>query len=183
MREIEIKLRAKNLEEIERKLKEKGCVISEPISQHDTIYSLKGSRNEFESASEGDVILRIRRLKDVAQLNLKQQRSSEGDNLEYETEVKDPEEVHNMLTILNWYPAIEVKKMRKKGKLGEYEFCLDQVEQLGTFVEIEKLTSDDADPEEVREELFKELESLGLSREDEEIRGYDTQIYQLGLSK
>lgn len=183
MREIEIKLRAKNLEEIEQKLKEKGCTISEPISQHDTIYSLKGSRNEFESASEGDVIIRIRRLKNTAQLNLKQQRSSEGDNLEYETEVKDPEEVHNMLTTLNWYPAIEVKKMRKKGKLGEYEFCLDQVEQLGTFVEIEKLTSDDVDPNEVREELFKELESLGLSREDEEIRGYDTQIYQLGLSK
>lgn len=183
MREIEIKLRVKNLAEIEEKLKEKGCVISEPITQHDTIYSLKGSRNEFESASEGDVIIRIRRLKHVSQLNLKQQRSSEGDNLEYETEVKDPEEVHNMLVTLNWYPAIEVKKMRKKGKLGEYEFCLDTVEQLGTFVEIEKLTSDDADPEAVKEELFKELESLGLSREDEEIRGYDTQIYQLGLNK
>ncbi len=183
MREIEIKLRAKNLEEIEEKLKEKGCIISELISQHDTIYSLKGSRNEFASASEGDVIIRIRRLKDAAQLNLKQQRSSEGDNLEFETEVKDPEEIHNMLTILNWYPAIEVKKTRKKGKLGEYEFCLDQVEKLGTFVEIEKLTSDDVNPEEVRDELFKELESLGLSKEDEETRGYDTQIYQLGLDK
>jgi adenylate cyclase class IV len=50
-------------------------------------------------------------------------------------------------------------------------------------VEIEKLTNDDANPEEVREELFNELESLGLSREDEETRGYDTQIYQLRLDK
>ena len=183
MREIEIKLRVKNLEEIEQKLKEKGCVISEPISQHDTIYSLKGSRNEFESASEGDVIIRIRKLKNTAQLNLKQQRSSEGDNLEYETEVKDPEEVHNMLTVLNWYPAIEVKKTRKKGKLREYEFCLDQVEKLGTFVEIEKLTGDGADPEQVRDELFKELETLGLSRNDEETKGYDTQIYELEMRK
>lgn len=77
MREIEVKLKAKSFQEIEQKLKDKDCVLSEPISQHDTIYSLKSSK-------------------------------------------------------------------------------------------------------EVREELFKELESLGLSRTDEETRGYDTQIYQLG---
>jgi len=35
------------------------------------------------------------------------------------------------------------------------------------------------DAEEVRQELFKELESLGLSRTDEETKGYDTQIYLL----
>ena len=84
-----------------------------------------------------------------------------------------------MLKLLNWSPMVEVKKVRRKGKLGEYEICLDQVEQLGTFIELEKMTSDDANPEDVREELFKELESLGLSRQDEETRGYDTQIYQL----
>lgn len=183
MREIEIKLRVKNLEEIEKRLKEKGCIISEPISQHDVNYSLKGSRNEFESAKEGDVIIRIRHLKDTAQLNLKQQRSNEMDNLEYETEVKDPGEMHKMLTALGWYPAVEVKKIRRKCKFGEYEICLDEVEKLGTFMEIEKMTDDNVNPEEVREELFKELEYFGLSKKDEETRGYDTQIYQLGLGK
>ncbi|MDP3763481.1 MAG: class IV adenylate cyclase, partial [bacterium] len=169
----------KNLEEIEKKLKEKGCVLSEPINQHDVIYSLKGSRNEFESASEGDVIIRIRHMNDRAQLNLKRQRSSEGDNLEYETEVSNPEETHKMLGTLGWYPIVEVKKIRREGKFGEYGVCLDQVEKLGTFVELEKLTNDDADPEQVRNELFKEFESLGLSKSDEETRGYDTQIYKL----
>jgi adenylate cyclase class 2 len=181
MREIEVKLKAKNFEEIERKLKERGCVLSEPISQHDVIYSLKSSMKEFESAKEGDVIIRIRHLKDKAQLNLKQQRSSEMDNLEYETEISDALETHKILETLGWHPVVEVKKLRRKGKLGEYEICLDQVEKLGTFVELEKMTSDDANLEEVKEGLFKELESLGLFREDEETRGYDTQIYKLGL--
>ena len=45
------------------------------------------------------------------------------------------------------------------------------------------MAEDKADAEEVREELFKVLESFGLSRSDEELRGYDTQIYQLGLGK
>ncbi|MEK7193054.1 MAG: class IV adenylate cyclase [Patescibacteria group bacterium] len=181
MREIEIKLRADNFDEIEAKLKEKGCVLSEPISQRDVSYSLKNSADEFESAKEGDVIIRIRYLKNSAELNLKQQRSNEMDNLEYETEVADPKATHMILSTLGWFPVVEANKMRRKGKLGEYEICLDQVEKLGTFVELEKLTSGDANPDEVREELFKELESLDLPRENEETRGYDTQIYHLGL--
>ena len=179
MREIEIKLKANNFKELEVKLREKGCILSEPISQHDVIYSLKSASDEFEETKEGDVIIRIRHLKNTAELNLKQQRSNEMDNLEYETEVRDPEVAHKMLETLGWFPVIEVKKVRRKGKLGKYEICLDDVEKLGTFVELEKLTDDDADPGEVREELFKELESLGMSRSDEETRGYDTQVYQL----
>ena len=181
MREIEVKLKAKNFGELEQKLKEKGCVLSEPISQHDVIYSLKGSRNEFQSAQEGDIVIRIRYLKDSAELTLKQQRSNESDNIECETGVSDPKQVHHMLELLGWYPAVEVTKMRRKGKFGIYEVCLDEVEKLGTFIELEKLTDEGIDAEEVRQELFKELESLGLSRADEETRGYDTQIFQLGF--
>ncbi len=183
MREIEIKLKAKSFGELEQKLKERGCVLSEPISQHDVIYSLKGSTNEFEETKEGDIIIRIRHMKDKAELTLKKQCKFGLDSLEYETEVSNPKSTHEMLELLNWSPMVEVKKLRRKGKLGEYEICLDQVEKLGTFIELEKMTSDDANPEEVREELFKELESLGLSRQDEETRGYDTQIYQLSKQK
>ncbi|MGC9603586.1 MAG: class IV adenylate cyclase [Minisyncoccia bacterium] len=179
MREIEIKLRVADPKALEEKLKERGCVLSEPIHQHDTNYALRGSSNEFESAKEGDIIIRIRRQDGGTELNLKQQRSSESDNTEYESEIENPDAVHQMLLLLNWYPAIEVRKIRRKGKLGDYEICLDQVEELGNFMELEKLAPDDADPEKVREELFGVLDSLGLSRKDEEIRGYDTQIYQL----
>ena len=179
MREIEIKLRVGDLGTVEQKLKERGCVLSAPIRQEDVIYSRGGSTEEFEHAKEGDVIMRIRRMEGTAQFNLKQQRSSEMDNLEYETEVQDPEAIHAILLAIGYEPEVEVKKVRKKGKLGNDEICLDEVEKLGSFVELERLTSDDADPKKVREELFRALESLGLSRSDEETRGYDTQIYQL----
>jgi adenylate cyclase class 2 len=183
MREIEIKLKVDNFEELEKKLKEKGCVLSEPISQYDVIYSTKSPQEEFEQSKEGDIIIRIRQSKDIIQLNLKQQCSNEMDNLEYETEIKDSKEMHKILQILGWHPEIEVNKIRRKGMLGEYEICLDQVEKLGNFIELEKLTEDETNPERVRDELFKELESLGLSRNNEEVRGYDTQIYQLRLKK
>jgi len=179
MREIEIKIKVSNLETLKNKLQEKGCVLSTPIRQYDIVYSQKGSETEFESAKEGDVILRIRRQNNTAEFNLKQQRSNEMDNLECETEIDDPEAMVHILQTLGWFPVVEVKKIRRKGKLGEYEICLDEVEELGNYVELEKMTADDANPDEVHEELFKVLGDLGLSRTDEETRGYDTQIYQL----
>ena len=118
MREIEIKLRVKSLENIEKRLVEQGCVLSEPIHQHDVIYSKVGNSEVWKSAKEGDFVLRIRHLKDSAEFNLKQQKSSEMDNLEYETEVKNPEAIHQILLILGYNPEVEVKKIRRKGKCG-----------------------------------------------------------------
>ncbi len=124
----------------------------------------------------GDVIMRIRRGSDGAEFNLKQQCSHENDNLEYETEVSNPGAVDTILSLLGYTPAVEVKKVRRKAKWGQYEICLDQVERLGSFVEIEKMAEPEADPVAVRAELFAELAKFGLTEKDEEKRGYDTQI-------
>lgn len=183
MREIEIKLKVNNLDLLEKDLAKAGCVFSEPISQHDVVYSSKtDAENGYDSlknSKEGHVAIRIRYEKNTTKLTLKQQRSNEMDNIEYETEVKDPKEIHGMLTVLGWKIEVEVKKTRKKGKLGKYEICLDKVERLGNFMEIEKMTDDNDDPENVRKELFEAAKPFGFAEEDEETRGYDTQIYQL----
>jgi adenylate cyclase, class 2 len=179
MREIEVKLRADNLDQVKVKLEQAGCVLSAPIHQHDAIYSKKGSTEEWTAGKTGHVVMRLRREKDKAVFNLKQQLTSELDNTEIETLVADPDAIDKILSVLGYAPQVEVKKVRQKGKYKDYEVCLDTVEQLGSFVELEKLTSDDADPEAVKEELLKELESLGLSRSNQETRGYDTQIFQL----
>ena len=54
MREIEIKLRVKNLEELEEKLKQSGLTISKEIKQHDTIYVDKP--NMFNNFKEGELM-------------------------------------------------------------------------------------------------------------------------------
>ncbi len=177
MREIEIKIKVENLKEIEQKLIESDCKLSSPIKQHDVIYSLDNSTKEFISSKEGDMVIRLRQMDDETQLNLKKQCSSELDNIEYETVVKDTKIMHSILEQLGWHPIVEVKKIRKKGKFKEYEICLDEVEGLGSFIELEKMANDDSNLNEVREELFSEIELLGLSRNMEETRGYDTQIF------
>ena len=183
MREIEIKLKVDNLEELEKKLADKGLVISKEINQHDIVYSRIDDTHEYTESYEGCIIVRIRNQNGVSILNLKKQLSGEMDNLEYETKVEDGEAMHRILLTLGWKPEVEVKKVRKKGKLGGYEICLDRVEQLGDFVELEKMTDDNADPEKIRDELFKELEKFGLTKDQEETKGYDTQIYLLKNKK
>ena len=180
MREIEVKLRVEDLNGLEKKLVSAGCTLSAPIRQHDVIYSLQNSTEEWENAKEGDIIPRLRRENDsIVEFNVKQQQSSELDNLEYETRVEDGEAIHRILGVLGYTPQIEVKKIRRKGRLGEYEICLDEVEGLGSFVELEALTDDDADPVKIQEELLDKLGSFGISRDKLEVRGYDTMLYQL----
>jgi len=183
MREIEIKLRVNNLDELEKKLTDNGLVISKEITQYDVIYSNINDTHSFNESYEGCIIIRIRNQDGASILNLKKQLSGEMDNLEYETKVEDVESMHQILLALGWKPEVEVKKVRKKGNLGEYEICLDKVGQLGNFVELEKLTDDNANPEKIRDELFKALEPYGLKKEDEETEGYDTQIYNLKNKK
>lgn len=179
MREIEIKLRVKDRSALEKELTARGCALSLPIHQRDTVYSRGGDTSAWEKMKEGHVVLRIRRDDRGASFTLKQQRSHELDNAEYETRIEDPEALHQSLLILGFAPEIEVKKVRRTGKLDDDEICLDQVEELGNFVELERLTNENVDPVRVAEELYQKLESFGLSRRDEEKRGYDTQLYQL----
>jgi adenylate cyclase class 2 len=178
MREIEIKLRVKDHASLERKLGEIGCVLSAPIHQHDTIYSKDGDTSIWEGMKEGYIIVRIRRDDRGAIFTLKQQRTNEHDNIECETRIEDGDKMHQALVLMSFAPGVEVKKVRRKGKLGDDEICLDQVEGLGAFVELERMAADDADPATIAEDLYKKLESMGLSRADEEKRGYDTQVFQ-----
>jgi adenylate cyclase class 2 len=179
MREIEIKLKAKDLVALEQKLTELGCVLSAPIHQHDVIYSKDGDTSIWEKMIEGAIVVRIRRDDRGAIFTLKQQRTHEHDNIECETRIDDGDAMHRALLLMGFVPEVEVKKVRRKGRLGEYEICLDQAEGLGNFVELEKMADDDADAARISEEIFQKLESLGLSRDDQEKRGYDTQMFQL----
>ncbi len=179
MREIEIKLKVRNLGALEKRLAELGCVLSAPIHQHDVIYSKGGDTSIWENMKEGMIVVRIRHDDRGVIFTLKQQRTHEHDNIECETRIEDGDAMHRALLLMGFVPEVEVKKVRRKGKLGEYEICLDQAEGLGDFVELEKMADDDADAAQISEEIFQKLESLGLSREDQEKRGYDTQMFQL----
>jgi adenylate cyclase class 2 len=179
MREIEIKLKVKDLDELEKKMSEAGCVFGKSFKQHDVIYSRVDDLKEFCDSYEGHVAVRIRREGDKTKLTVKLQCSNEMDNIEHEIHVENFDTTDEILKTLGWKRQVEVKKIRKSGKLGKYEVCLDKVDHLGDFIELEKMTENDDDPKKVRQELFNKLKPFDFSEKDEVAEGYDTLIYKL----
>jgi adenylate cyclase class 2 len=170
MREIEIKARLVNKPEVLAKLKEMGVSLSDPIKQHDIVYGRPGM-----TGGEMDAIwLRVRTENDVKTIfTLKKPVVGQLDSLEHELEIGDGEEMKAIMRLLGFELFSDVTKHRQKGKFGEIEICVDEVDGLGSFIEAEQLTDENADHNVVRQELWQLFENLTIKKDDEISKGYD----------
>ncbi len=73
--------------------------------------------------------------------------------------------------------ANKVTKSRRTANYGDFEICIDDVERLGHFIEVEKMSDGDVDL--VRKELNDFLVSIGVPTEDETHKGYDIMAIEL----
>ena len=175
-REIEVKAKVDNFDALIKKLEDLGCKISEPISQHDYIYNQNGI--DLSKTHETPV-LRIRRQDGRNIFTLKQNISGELDCLEKEMDVSDGKILGEIIELLGYSKSVEVEKIRRKTKYKELEICLDEVKNLGTFVEVEKMTDDmSGDGQKTQDELIDCLESIGVNKENKVLQGYDSMIYE-----
>jgi adenylate cyclase class 2 len=174
MREIEIKARASNHQQIIDAIVERGGVVSEPVTQHDRVYGVPGvpgasENNEpwlrIRTETKGDSVKHF--------FTLKKSITNQLDSMEYETEISNDKELEKIIENINFAPYSDLTKTRRKAKIADIEVCIDSVEGLGDFVEAEKMMPDDADYMLVIDELWLLLESLGVSKADEVTDGYD----------
>jgi adenylate cyclase, class 2 len=70
-----------------------------------------------------------------------------------------------ILAVLGYPQILEVKKLRKSYSLGEITACIDHVDSLGDFLELEKLVDDKKDHPEAVDELYKWLSRLEISKD------------------
>ena len=121
--------------------------------------------------------MRIRETGGKFVLTLKQPKSNEQDAIEHETEVKDADEAREILQHMGLHEAVQVQKTRRKTNYNGWEICLDDVEGLGSFIEVEKI-ADNPDVEVIQNELFEFLKGLGIKSEERVTNGYDTLVYR-----
>lgn len=171
--EIEVKAKVKDFNNIISKLKELGCIFSEPITQDDYIYNQKGI--DLKDHSHNTPVLRIREQAGRITFTLKKNRSNELDCIEKEVDVSDKNKLEEIIELLDFTKTVEVHKKRRKGNYGDYEICLDEIDGLGSFIEIEKMSDEDGDK--VQKELFDFLKTIGIKDEDRVFNGYDTLSY------
>ena len=81
---------------------------------------------------------------------------------EYETEVKDYETMIKIISMLGLSPLITVHNKRRIYKYEDFEIELEDVEGLGCFIEVEKLSDSDKDEMLIKEEIREFIRSLNL---------------------
>ena len=175
MREIELKFKVDNLDVLINKLKEEQCEISAVKMQNDTIYVQNLDDTE---SKEGSVWLRVRKENDKIELNYKKQSKKKMESEEIEFEVSSYELANQFLKALGYLPWVEVNKKRRYSKYKEYNICIDEVEKLGSFVELEILVDKD-NKEDYELALLEVAKKLGINPDKRINSHYDTMISEL----
>lgn len=176
MREIELKFKVDNIDDIISFLeKNKKCEISDTECQYDTIYVQ--NLNNVES-TEGSIWLRVRKTNGKIELNYKKQSAKKMESEEIEFEVSSYEKANAFLKALGFKEWVQVNKKRRYAKFQEYNICIDEVERLGTFVEIELLINEENDIN-YEEQLLNVAKEIGINTDSRINSHYDTMISEL----
>lgn len=171
MREIEIKARVGDKTKLLKKLHKAGINLTPPQTHHDVVFCKPGQQ-DYE---EGSIWLRIRTEngKKVT-WTMKIDTGRKLDSIEHEVQVSNAAELETMLRHMGYELYSDLTKTRQKGRAGDIEICVDEVEGLGTYIEAEKLVADhNADYHTVAAELWQFLQTLGITKADAEPLGYD----------
>ena len=163
MLEVEVKTYLSNTNRIIGILKNKGCVFETPIIQKDDVFVHKSIQSA--NIPNGSNILRIRTENDVHLLTLKQMQNS-FEAIELETIVDNPNAVSEMLTLLGYKKFVAINKKRTISKYNNFLLCIDEVEHLGNFLEVELLIEKEEKKATALEQIHNFLNELGISKSD-----------------
>ena len=174
MREIEVKAHLRDMESFLKQASAKGIVFGPSVIQDDTTYE---TTMPYDDPAWN--IFRIRQQGGTSILTMKYKASSRSrDNHERETVIEDAEQVADMLARVGYTIGVRIRKTRKTARYQGLEICLDEVDDLGAFVEIEKLASDEADVDAIQKDLWEILLELGVEPNDRVHKGYDTLMHE-----
>jgi len=169
--EIEAKIKVAALEPIAGKLKELGAQFLHTTQQTDTYFM-----DTHKLLHKNDCGLRIRRQSidgnQSAFLTFKgaREKTKYKSRSEHETGIGDPDAAENILEGLGYQKRLTVEKKRSVWRLDNCEVCLDELPELGCFVEVEG-------PDE--ETISSVLAKLNLQNQPHISKGYASMTAQI----
>ena len=161
VREIEVKYRIDDLEALLAVLKSRGIELSDPVQQDDQAYA--PTHWQFGDSKLGVSFLRLRTTGGRHYFTLKEPADNAQACLEYETEVSDREAMHGAALHMGYRPTVRIVKTRRTATLVNCSLCVDDVDSIGAFLELERLAADDADAAAEQAELAAFIDSLGIA--------------------
>ncbi len=161
--EVEVKAGVKDFEDVQDKLIKIGAVKIKTEHQMDVYYN--APHKDF---GETDEALRIREIPENGKNRIiLTYKGAKMDVMsktrkEIEVDVSNAENMALILENLGFRRAAGVKKDRDIYNLGEFIITLDNVYEVGTFVEIETEAHEDDDTSESLEKIFEIYKMLGI---------------------
>ncbi|RLE48329.1 class IV adenylate cyclase [Candidatus Woesearchaeota archaeon] len=162
---IEVELRFKLREEIKDKLKQLGAKTISKSVENDTYF-------KFGEDKERRFIIRIRKKNGVETLTFKGSSLLNEDSAwqEWEAKISNSDNLKKLLLSNGFIELVKINKLREKFKLENFEINLDEVENLGKFVEVEVLGND---PEKARSLIMNFVQNkLGVPKDAIIQKGY-----------
>lgn len=160
MREIEVKYEVADAEALELALKRCGVELSQPVVQDDQAYA--PATWSYGDGKAGVAFVRLRTIGDRTEFALKRPRENALSVDEFESLVDDREQMHQAVLAMGYQPTTRIVKARRIGWLGDISVCLDQVDGLGTFVELERMIDDEVDGVQIQADLDAVVRSWGV---------------------
>lgn len=168
MIEVEIKIQT-DLDTARKRLIENGFEYDDHVRESDTYYD-----NVEENIRRNDTALRIRMIDFLDSDHSRSYITFKGNRCddismtrpEYESLIESPDDVMMILMALGYKP-VEPKVIKERTLYvnGSISACLDRVEGLGDFLELEIITGKES-KDEALTKLWKMLDILGYKRED-----------------
>ena len=163
MREVEVKYRVSDREALHVALKERGIKLGVPIYQDDQAYAPNGW--QFGDNKLGVSFLRLRTVNGRHTFTLKQPTINALSCLEHESEVTDRKQMHQAIMQMGFYPTVRVAKTRQNAEFDGISLCVDDLEGVGTFLELERMVPEGVSESAVQDELAAFVASLGTTAE------------------
>ncbi|AEA46111.1 class IV adenylate cyclase [Archaeoglobus veneficus] len=156
--EVEVKFSVEGFEEVEKKLAETGKFVIE--KEEEDLYF----NSPWRDFRKSDEALRIRKDSEGVTLTYKGRKIDKETKTreEIKLKVEDFDNCRRILEKLGFTPVRWVKKRRRIYQVGEAVVCLDEIDGLGKFVEVE-IESEDV--EGAKKKVFEVARSLGLEGE------------------
>lgn len=178
MYEVEVKVRADH-DAVRARLAELGARSLGSVVQADTYFD--APHRDFARTDEALRVRQVAAIEDASASGLDPEAlledaqsrltykgplvgSSGKTREEVETNIADGEDVRTILDRLGFEPVATVRKVRARYDLDGYTVTLDDVADLGEFVEVE-IEAREAEIEQARKGTFEVLERLGLDPE------------------
>lgn len=181
MIEVEFKVPVRDRCLLEENLETQGFSKGNLVKETDLYFD-----NEHNQIKDSDGALRVRSCINLSVNTVEHFMTYKGPKMdavsmsrkELEVQIDDADKGKEILTSLGYCKVYPVAKTRQYYIGGEITACLDQVEGLGEFLELEMIVSDEAEKPQALERLAALLRQLGYDPEGTIRRSYLSMLQQ-----